>query len=489
MPARLATLARLSASIAVLASAHTAQAKEAAEEEEENQTKTAFPTLDILPEGSILQRVRLPRYDKDFNPNSLLTADKLRVLTRQRIDGENVTIELYDKQGKVEAHVEMGHAIYNQKSSTLHATEAITLKGNRYQASGKGLIFHWHANRGFLIGPASSQFVTNTPDTSSAMKLRPKHPSITLAGALLTLTTSLIAEPPEKLTPAQLSELDQLTQPSGSIIENARKTTEQDLAEEDKINRAADAVMKPFLQNIGQGAILITATTTATTTANTTEANKEPQEAALPKQPIITQKKPKDPKAVEAPKLLRVECDGGIYFDTDTGILAYLKNIRLTEPRFKMSCSDELKVFLDKKTDKKPNKKTDSKTGKTEKLEKKAPLVKTHKKEPKKTNEDELANSFGDLKRIVAIGKVRVVRKDEKGQTYIATAETASYNAKTGDMILRGNKPRIQVGPHQFIQSESPGKYIKIEKTGKFIIEGKATTVIETAQPKQTPNK
>ena len=184
-----------------------------------------------------------------------------------------------------------------------------------------------------------------------------------------------------------------------------------------------------------------------------------------------------------------MECDGGIYFDTDTGILAYLKNIRLTEPRFKMSCSDELKVFLDKKTDKKPNKKTDSKTGKTEKLEKKAPLVKTHKKEPKKTNEDELANSFGDLKRIVAIGKVRVVRKDEKGQTYIATAETASYNAKTGDMILRGNKPRIQVGPHQFIQSESPGKYIKIEKTGKFIIEGKATTVIETAQPKQTPNK
>jgi len=470
-------LARLSASIAVLASAHTAQAKEEIEEQEGSPTKTAFPTLDILPEGSILQRVRLPRYDKDFNPNSLLTADILRVLTRQRIDGENVTIELYDKKGAVEAHAEMSHAIFNQKNSTLHAHEAITLKGNRYQASGKGLIFHWHTNRGFLIGPASTQFVTNTPDTSSAMKLRSKHPSITLAGALLTLTTSLIAEPPANLTPTQLSELDQLTQPSGSVIEKAHKTTEQDLAEEDQMNRAADATMKPFLQNIGQGALLIT----ATTTANTAEANTTPQEAALPKQPIITQKKPKNPKAVETPKLLRVECDGGIYFDTDTGILAYLKNIRLTEPRFKMSCSDELKVFLDKKSDKKP----DSKTGKTEK----APPVKTDKKKPKKTNGDELANSFGDLNRIVAIGKVRVVRKDEKGQTYIATAETASYDAKTGDMILRGNKPRIQVGPHQFIQSESPGKYIKIEKTGKFVIEGKATTVIETTQPKQAPNK
>lgn len=420
--------------------------------EDEVPSKSAFPTLDILPEGSILQRVRLPRYDKDFNPTSLLTADKLTVINRYRVDGEEVSIELYDKNGESQVHTLMHHAVYNQKDATLKAEERITLHGKSYRAEGKGLIFHLENNRGFLFGPASTQFNLTETQPSSVMRLPSTHSAFPLAGVLMTLTTtSLIAAPPSKVTAEQLAELDQITKPSKAFIENSKNETSKSLQEEQKDVSSANADMVPFLKKIGQDTLLIQSDKPAPKSQN--------METAKP-----------DPKAPKEPQLLRVECDGGVYFDTDTGILAYLKNIRLTEPRFKLTCSDELKIFLGKKSD--------------QKVQPGTKPTQPDKKEKKNEQKDALADSFGDLKRIIAIGQVKVVRKDDKGQTYIATAETASYDAQSGEMILRGKTPRIQVGPRQFIQSESPGKYIKIEKTGKFIIEGKATTVIDTNQPK-----
>ena len=438
---------------------------------EESETKSAFPSLDILPEGSILQRVKLPRYDKDFKPTTLLTADKLTVLDQNRIDGENVKIELYDKDGLVLAHTEMRHAIYNQKKSTLHANHAITLKGKSYSASGKGLIFQWLSKRGFLIGPATTEFIINSPDTPSSVMLpRPSHPSLPIAGAILTFTTCLMAEPPARLTPAELSELDQLCQSSQPAIQQSQQKTATALEEEDKLNRSANATMAPFLKNIGQGALLAQTQQTAPTPPV------QPQKITIiPK----NQPKDQDPKNPQPPQLLQIECDGGIYFDSDAGILAYLENIRLTEPRFKLTCSKELKVFLDQKPADPAKAKITTPTDKTtteqetaatpDKTDAKlAEKPKEPTKDNKKKKDGSLTASFGDLKRIIAVGKVKLVRKDEKGKTYIASGETASYDAKTGTMILRGGFPRIQAAANQYLQAQEEGLYITVLKNGSW---------------------
>ncbi|NWK55417.1 hypothetical protein HW115_07325 [Verrucomicrobiaceae bacterium N1E253] len=484
-----------------------------AEEKEEAQSpaRTAFPTLDILPEGSILQRVRLPRYDKDYNPESLLKADRLTVLDQHRIEGHHVTIELYDKDGTVRAHTEMAQAIYNQQNSTLHASETITLRGDlekqHYRANGTGLIFHWNQKRGFLLGPASTEFLSKPVDTSSAMQLKP-HPrlltsSLAITAAITNLTQVSVATPPTPLTEAQLGELDQLAKPTSSVIEHKQQEAARSLEEERKLMQTADDTMAPFLESIGQGALLVS-------TAAPTKATSTPQVNVKDTTPNTGNKN--STKKEAPPQLLEVKCDGGLYFDTDTGVLAYLKNIRLKEPRFELTCSDELKVFLEKKqveaktakpgksnkkskieTPRNETPKTAPPTNTPETKQPKSPNKQTKtdktKEEAKKGDENSLAASFGDLKKIVATGSVRIIRKDEKGQTYIATSETASYDAKTGEMILRGKKPRIQIGKHQYVQSEEDNKYIKIEKNGKFLLEGRATTVIDTSQAKLSSDK
>ena len=60
-----------------------------------------------------------------------------------RIEAEDVTIELYEKDGSLQATSKMRKAIYDQKKSTLHAKQAIYVDGKNYRASGAGLIFHW----------------------------------------------------------------------------------------------------------------------------------------------------------------------------------------------------------------------------------------------------------------------------------------------------------------------------------------------------------
>ena len=462
--------------------------------EKENQTPkstrspTAFPALDILPEGSILQRVRLPRYDKNYHPISLLTADVLKVLDAHKIDGENVSIEIFNKNGVVQMRTDMRHAIYNQENSTLVASEAVTLKGDSFRATGTGLVFHWHSNRGFLLGPATSQFIINHPNTSSAMQLSPiqplSHRAFSLAGVLISLTTtSLIAERPNPLTPSELAELDQITQSSQSAIEQQQQQTSKTLSEEQKTIDANNASMRPFLKEIGQDNLIVKNTTSQTTpqkTKNSTSSAPSSKKSSPPKN--SKKGSPKTP-----PQLLHIDCDGGIYFDSDTGVLVYLKNIRLTEPRFKLNCSDELKIILDKK----PVEPTNSKKSSTRSAKSSPKATNVEKDSTKKAAKDQkketTTSSFNDIKRIIAIGNVRVVSTDEKGNTFIATGETASYNVKTEEMILRGGLPRIQYGPNQYLQSKAPGQYIRILKNGKLVTTGKWAMQIDTSKKNTTP--
>ena len=455
---------------------------ESSEKDSEDPEKGAFSALDILPEGSILRRVRLPRYDENFAPTSLLTAETLTVLDKDRIDGLDISIELYAKDGSLDARTKMRRAIYNQKLSTLEASEAIFIEGKSYVANGTGLIFDWKSNRGFLLGPASTKFQRTTPPKSITMNTSTSPAPRLAVQSLVMLTsmsTALIAEPPAKLTSEQIAEFEHLKQPLKHSIEQQQQEIRSRLHEDTRLNDEANAAMIPFLVSIGQNLpVQSQASDTQKVTSEPTTGNKPTPKKAPPK-------KGKEPKV----ETLKVTCDGGLYFDTDTGVLAYLKNIRLTESSFTLTCSDELKVFLEKKQPKEKAK--DSKTKKKEskeeqpkeeqpKGEQPEPVTNPKKadnnhptKKKDDSKKDDAFSNFGELKRIIATGKVKITRKDEKGQVFIATAESASYDAKTGEMILRGGLPRLQLSANQYLQSLAPGQYIRILSNGKFITEGK----------------
>lgn len=233
-------------------------------------------------------------------------------------------------------------------------------------------------------------------------------------------------------------------------ITKAQQAAQNILDLDAKRSEANNKTMHPFLRNHGMGALIAQGRPAITPTP----AEPSPP-AATVKKNDATQPEPKAKTTT-----LKVECDGGLYFDSENGVLAYLKNIRLTEPRFKLTCSDELKVFLTQE----PAKPAD--------------------KEDKK--KESSMPSFGELKRIVASGKVKVTQKDENGNTFIASANTASYNAKTGEMILKGGLPRLQQSATQYLQAREPGAWIRIHKNGKLIT-SKSKWMMQTSTKKNTP--
>ena len=280
-----------------------------------------------------------------------------------------------------------------------------------------------------------------------------------ITGALLVLSTSLIAAPPEPLTAAQLDELDQLARPLSESITREQEDSQKIIDEDATRSKTTDGVMRPFLESIGQKALLVQSPQVIPT----------PPVTPVEKKPTVTS--------------LKVECDGGLYFDNEIGVLAYLKNVRLTEPRFKLTCSDELKVFLDQKPVEPELKPGETAVTPRPDAKDKAATDQTAADTKKK---DKSLASFGDLKRIVATGNVKVIQKDDSGKLFIASGGVASYDAKTGEMILKGGLPRLQQSKNQYLQAQEPGQWIKIHKNGKLIT-SKGKWVMQTTTKKTNP--
>ncbi|MGB0993162.1 MAG: hypothetical protein ACPG32_11930, partial [Akkermansiaceae bacterium] len=149
------------------------------------------------------------------------------------------------------------------------------------------------------------------------------------------------------------------------------------------------------------------------------------------------------------------------------GIFAYLKNVRLTQEKFTLYCRDELKVFLSPKEEKEAPKNNKPKANNEPEPKAEAPNKAKDDKAKKEEKKDPLP-AFGEFKRVLAKGQVRLTSTDEKGRKFIATAETASYDAQTGEVILRGGMPRIQYGPKSYLQAKEPGLWIRMLKNGKL---------------------
>jgi hypothetical protein len=192
----------------------------------------------------------------------------------------------------------------------------------------------------------------------------------------------------------------------------------------------------------------------------------------------------------------KVLCDGGMYFDTAKGVLVYLKNIRLTDPRFDLECRDELKVFLAKKPEK-PAAAGAPATGTANGAPAPEPAPPAPPPAAPETGSADadgvaaadstklLGGDFGDIDRLMATGGVKVTRKDPQGQPIIATAETAVYERTSGDVILRGGLPIVRKGK-DYLRALEPGLYIRLYANGDvFTQPGKWETGVSELNPQK----
>lgn len=156
-------------------------------------------------------------------------------------------------------------------------------------------------------------------------------------------------------------------------------------------------------------------------------------------------------------------CDEGVYFDAEQGMLVFMKNVSIKNPRFSLDCTGPLKIYLEADASQKPEKEVKPK----EKADSESKVVL-----PGGGN-----FNFNDMKKAAASGNVVLHFTNDEGKIFTAKADQLTYNAKTGEVILTGNYPSISDG-NNTMTSRAKNGFIRVYENGNVYFSNGANTTI-----------
>ena len=372
--------------------------------------------VSLLPSGSVLKGVLLPRYDEERNLVGDMKAETMTLIDSERVQGENVLIRFFNRDRSLRGKVKMEIALFDQAKSRLLTNELVEITADRLVARGVGLVYSLREGKGFLKGPASTWI--SAPPTATSMISSPFSAAALVAFCLA--PSPLIALPTPFVSEDELAAIKADSAPA-----------------KPEADRRSTATQASFNESVEQGN---KASGDALEFISTSEIKS-----------VATQ----EPRAEEEAKPLEVKpgpddtlitCDSGMYFDSDEGILVYLGNVKVTDPRFSLSGAEQLKVFFEKKPGKKKVKKDD--------------------KEPAGMG------NFGDVQKIIAEGAVRIDQKGVNGKEPIqASGSILTYNIPTGEIIIHGGYPWVKQGTY-FTRAKQPNLTLRLLNNGSFSTQG-----------------
>jgi lipopolysaccharide export system protein LptA len=198
-------------------------------------------------------------------------------------------------------------------------------------------------------------------------------------------------------------------------------------------------------------------------------------QAELPAVPPAAGPAAKPLEVKNGPNDTVINSSGGMYFDADAGVLVYLKNVTVSDPRYNLTGADELKIFFAKKPAE-PDK------------EKAAPAPGNPANAKDPGLGDDIGAKFGDVERIVATGAVVLDQKAAPGKEPIkASGRIFTYNLKDGVVIISRGFPWFTQGS-TYMRAKEEHLSLKIfPKTGSFTTEGNWEMGGELEQKKEAP--
>ncbi len=400
----------------------------ASAEEEEAQPSVKIPAVSLLPYGSVLESVMVPRYDKNRKLIEVSRASKITLESASRISGEDISMERFHPDGRKNGRIDLGEAIFDQTEGILTAEKSVRIDSERLIAEGTALVYHFETREGFLSGPASITIAT--PPAETAMNTRPSPLRATaLLGASL-LALPVLAEPPPRLTPDEIAALEKDAAPLAETAGETAAATQRELADATTASDGARRAATSFLRRSGMTLIADEAEKRAEETPDAAPLEVEPD-----------------------PTLTFIHCEDGAYFHE--AVLVFLKNVTVKDPRFELSGANELKVFFAAKPEKEPR-------------EEKDPGA----KDDGMMNLGKISEGFGDPERIVATGAVKIIQKGVDGDDPIeASGAILSYEIKTGQIIISGGFPWVKQG-NRFFRATRPNEKLRILTSGSFVTEG-----------------
>jgi lipopolysaccharide export system protein LptA len=334
----------------------------------------------------------------------------MTLIDTERVQGENVLIRLFNRDRSLRGKVKMENALFDQTKSRLFANEPVEITADRLVARGVGLVYSLREGKGFLKGPASTWI--SAPPTATSMISSPFSAAALVAFCLA--PSPLIALPPPFVSEEEIAAIKADSAPAKPEADKRSAATQASFNESVEQGNKASAAALEFIS----------------TSEIKSVAAEEPAAEAKP-----LEVKP-------GPDDTLITCDGGMYFDSDEGILVYLGNVKVTDPRFSLSGAQQLKVFFEKKPKKKKAKKDDKKPAGM--------------------------GNFGDVQKIVAEGAVLIDQKAVGGKEPVqASGRILTYNIPTGEIIIHGGYPWVKQGTY-FNRAKEPNLTLRLLTSGSF---------------------
>lgn len=121
--------------------------------------KDEFPALQLLPPGSKVHGISLPRY-QDHRVTAHIIADLLEVCTRHIVTMTTIHTMLFGENNET-TQVDLEKADYDFRTGVMTSDAPASVTNPRFSAQGKAVIFNTNDQRGLLKGPVQTTLNTN----------------------------------------------------------------------------------------------------------------------------------------------------------------------------------------------------------------------------------------------------------------------------------------------------------------------------------------
>lgn len=117
-----------------------------------------FPGLQLLPAGSVVEHISLPRYE-NHRVTALLQADKLCIVDRRTMELQGIRGTLYNNDG-TKTEIQAGTVRYDFTTKRATSSGSVSVTDPRFSARGERLLYNTNNSRGVLVGPVRTTFST-----------------------------------------------------------------------------------------------------------------------------------------------------------------------------------------------------------------------------------------------------------------------------------------------------------------------------------------
>lgn len=121
--------------------------------------KGEFPAVQLLPPGSELTGISLPRYE-NHRVASLTTAEKLLVVTNSIVSLTKLRVFIYDKDGDT-IELTTDELTVDFATKRVRTTGKITITSSKFSGEGDGVVYSQDNGTGILKGPVRTTIRLN----------------------------------------------------------------------------------------------------------------------------------------------------------------------------------------------------------------------------------------------------------------------------------------------------------------------------------------